>query len=117
LKEKDPADGWSYSLRYVGALVADFHRTLLQGGIFLYPGDTKNPQGKLRLLYEAAPLALIVEQSGGRASNGRERILDVRPVDLHQRVPLLIGSPEDVDLAEAFYAGRRKRDRERRKKS
>ncbi|MEK6683852.1 MAG: class 1 fructose-bisphosphatase [Nitrospirota bacterium] len=115
LKEKDPETGRPYSLRYVGALVADFHRTLLQGGIFLYPVDTRNPQGKLRLLYEAAPLAFIAEQAGGRAGTGTERILDIRPTGLHQRVPLLIGSPEDVALAEAFCAGRKKRDRERRK--
>lgn len=115
LKEKDPAAGRPYSSRYVGALVADFHRTLLQGGIFLYPGDTKNPQGKLRLLYEAAPLAFVAEQAGGRAGTGAERILDIHPTGLHERVPLLIGSPEDVALAEEFYAGHKKRDRERRK--
>ena len=117
LKEKDPASGRPYSSRYVGALVADFHRTLLQGGIFLYPGDMKNPKGKLRLLYEAAPLAFVVEQAGGRAGSGTERILDIRPTDLHQRVPLLIGSSEDVALAESFETGRKKRDRERRKKT
>jgi len=115
LKEKDSATDRPYSSRYAGALVADFHRTLLQGGIFLYPGDAKNPQGKLRLLYEAAPLAFVAEQAGGRAGTGTGRILDVRPTGLHQRVPLLIGSPEDVILAEAFCAGRKKRDRERRK--
>jgi fructose-1,6-bisphosphatase I len=115
LKEKDPGTGRPYSSRYVGALVADFHRTLLQGGIFLYPGDTKNPEGKLRLLYEAAPLAFVAEQAGGRAGSGTERIMEIRPTRLHQRVPLLIGSPEDVALAEEFLSGRRKRDRERRK--
>lgn len=108
LKEQDTESGRPYSSRYVGALVADFHRTLLQGGVFLYPGDTQKPQGKLRLLYEAAPLAFVAEQAGGRASTGRERILDIRPTDPHQRVPLLIGSPEEVTLAEAFERGRGK---------
>jgi fructose-1,6-bisphosphatase I len=103
LKQKDPDTDRPYTSRYVGALVADFHRTLLKGGIFLYPDDGKNPSGKLRLLYEAAPLAYVVEQAGGRASTGSERIMDIRPVDLHQKVPLLIGSPEDVALAEDFY--------------
>jgi fructose-1,6-bisphosphatase I len=115
LKEKDTGTGRPYSLRYVGSLVADFHRTLLHGGIFLYPDDTKNPQGKLRLLYEAAPLAFVVEQAGGRAGTGQERILDIRPDDLHQRVPLIIGSPEDVIVAEEFCGGRKKRGREKRK--
>ncbi|MBI3596991.1 MAG: class 1 fructose-bisphosphatase [Nitrospirae bacterium] len=117
LKEKDPTTGRPYSSRYVGSLVADFHRTLLHGGIFLYPSDTKNPQGKLRLLYEAAPLAFVVEQAGGRAGTGHERILDIRPVDLHQRVPLIIGSKEDVIMAEEFCGGRKKRVREKREKT
>lgn len=91
-----------YSARYVGSLVADFHRNLLYGGLFMYPGDKKNPNGKLRLLYEANPLALIVEQAGGRASNGQERILEIAPLDLHQRTPLFIGSEEDVLEAEKF---------------
>jgi len=105
LKASDKATGRPYSGRYIGALVADFHRNLLAGGIFMYPADTKDPkrpQGKLRLLYEAAPLALIVEQAGGRASNGTEDILQIQPESLHQRVPLFIGSREDVDKAEQF---------------
>ncbi|MGH7538563.1 MAG: class 1 fructose-bisphosphatase [Gemmatimonadales bacterium] len=85
--------------RYVGSLVADFHRNLLSGGIFLYPADTKSPQGKLRLLYEAAPLALVSEQAGGLATDGRRPILDIPPQSLHQRVPLVIGSKQDVELA------------------
>jgi fructose-1,6-bisphosphatase I len=85
--------------RYIGSLVADFHRNLVSGGIFLYPADTKNPQGKLRLLYEAAPLALIAEQAGGLATDGRRPILDIMPKTLHQRVPLVIGSRHDVELA------------------
>lgn len=89
--------------RYVGSLVSDFHRSLLKGGIFLYPADSRNPEGKLRLLYEAAPMAFIVEQAKGRASTGSQLILDIRPEKLHQRVPLMIGSPEDVKQAEACY--------------
>ncbi|MDH4131524.1 MAG: class 1 fructose-bisphosphatase [Gemmatimonadota bacterium] len=82
--------------RYIGSLVADFHRNLLAGGIFLYPADAKNPRGKLRLLYECAPMAFIAEQAGGSATSGVERILDVQPTELHQRSPLVIGSREDV---------------------
>ena len=84
LKAEDKATGRPYKLRYVGTLVADFHRTLLYGGIFMYPGDTKNPEGKLRLIYEAAPLAYVVEKAGGRASNGFQNILDIKPTSLHQ---------------------------------
>jgi fructose-1,6-bisphosphatase I len=93
----------SYSSRYVGSLVADMHRCLLEGGIYLYPAeaDGKRSRGKLRLLYEAAPLAWIVEQAGGRASTGTERILDLVATDHHQRVPLFIGSAEEVGRAEA----------------
>ena len=91
-----------YSLRYIGALVADFHRTLLTGGVFLYPANTHYPEGRLRLLYEAAPLAFICEQAGGRATTGSDRILDLEPQTLHQRVPLIIGSREDVLMAERF---------------
>ena len=84
------------SVRYVGSLVADFHRNLIAGGIFLYPGDSKNPNGKLRLLYEAAPMAFIAEQAEGSATDGVERILDIMPSELHQRTPLVIGSRNDV---------------------
>lgn len=87
--------------RYVGSLVADFHRNLLGGGIFAYPANTKNPNGKLRLLYEANPLAFIVEQAGGGAITGPKRILDVQPIELHQRTPLYIGSKDEIDLASA----------------
>lgn len=82
--------------RYIGSLVADFHRNLLAGGIFMYPADTKNPKGKLRLLYEASPMAFIAEQAGGSATDGTRRILDIIPADLHERTPLVIGSREDV---------------------
>jgi fructose-1,6-bisphosphatase I len=85
--------------RYIGSLVADFHRNLLSGGVFLYPADTRSPQGKLRLLYEAAPLAFVVEQAGGLATDGRQAILDLAPATLHQRTPLVIGSKADVDYA------------------
>ncbi len=91
------------SARYVGSLVADFHRNLLKGGIFLYPADKKSTNGKLRLLYEANPLAFVAEQAGGRASNGETRILDITPSELHQRTPLIIGSRLDVLEAEAFF--------------
>ncbi|HEV8265700.1 MAG TPA: class 1 fructose-bisphosphatase [Gemmatimonadales bacterium] len=85
--------------RYIGSLVADIHRNLISGGVFLYPADTKNPQGKLRLLYEAAPLALLVEQAGGAATDGRQAILEVTPTALHQHTPLVIGSKSDVAFA------------------
>jgi len=90
--------------RYVGSLVADFHRNLLGGGIFAYPANTKSPNGKLRLLYEANPLAFIVEQAGGGAVDGAKRILDVKPTELHQRTPLYIGSKNEVDLAVSTLA-------------
>ena len=93
-----------YSSRYIGSLVADFHRTLLKGGIFLYPADRRSPSGKLRLVYEAAPLALIAEAAGGRASSGRQDILDLTPAELHERTPLFIGSPVLVTRAEEFLA-------------
>ncbi|MEO7501576.1 MAG: class 1 fructose-bisphosphatase [Gemmatimonadaceae bacterium] len=93
------------SVRYVGSLVADFHRNLLGGGVFAYPANEKNPRGKLRLLYEANPLAFIVEQAGGAATDGRQRILDIDPTDLHQRTPLYIGSKSDIEIALGMLAG------------
>jgi fructose-1,6-bisphosphatase I len=102
LKSDDKTKGLPYTARYVGSLVADFHRNLLYGGIFMYPADKKNTNGKLRLLYEANPLALIVEQAGGRASDGSERILELPPHNLHQKTPLFIGSEDDVIEAEKF---------------
>ena len=95
-----------YSSRYSGALVGDFHRILFQGGVFLYPGTVKNPHGKLRLLYETAPLAFLAEQAGGQASTGTQRLLDVVPTELHQRTPVVIGSAEDVALVESFIQER-----------
>lgn len=94
----------SFSQRYVGSLVADFHRTLLYGGVFMYPADAKSPRGKLRLLYEAAPLAFLCEQAGGRATDGREDILSVQPTALHERTPLYIGSADLVTLAGEYLA-------------
>jgi len=103
---KDPkACGRSFSSRYIGSLVADFHRNLLYGGIFMYPADTKDPRkprGKLRLTCECAPLAFVAEQAGGYASDGRQSIMDIVPSELHQRTPLFIGSREDVKMAEKF---------------
>lgn len=90
-----------YSLRYVGTMVADIHRTLHYGGIFMYPSDSSSPTGKLRLVYEVNPMAFIVEQAGGRATDGRQRVLDIQPDSLHQRVPCFIGSEDDVRDAEA----------------
>ena len=86
-----------YSLRYVGSLVADFHRNLLKGGIFLYPADTKRPEGRLRLMYEANPLSFVAEQAGGAASTGYVRIMDVMPEQLHQRTPLILGNKDVVN--------------------
>ncbi len=90
--------------RYVGSLVADFHRNLLGGGLYAYPANRKSPRGKLRLLYEANPLAMIIEQAGGGAIDGVNRIMDIVPTELHQRVPLFIGSPSDVDIARTTLA-------------
>ena len=101
----DDGNGGGFSHRYVGSMVADFHRTLLYGGIFMYPADSKSPHGKLRLLYEAAPLAMICEQAGGRATDGARDISSIEPAELHQRTPLYMGNTEWVDLAGEFLAG------------
>ena len=98
-------DRAALSTRYVGSLVADFHRNLLGGGIFAYPANRKTPKGKLRLLYEANPLAFIVEQAGGAGSDGAQRILDMVPTELHQRTPLYIGSKTEVELAQRILSG------------
>ncbi len=102
LKGVDRDDEASFSLRYIGSMVADFHRTLLYGGIFMYPGEVERPEGKLRLLYEGAPLGFVMEQAGGRAIDGEQDILDIEPESLHQRTPIYMGSEEFVDLAEAM---------------
>lgn len=100
--EKIKSNGKGMSARYVGSLVADFHRNLLKGGIFLYPADRKSENGKLRLLYEANPLSFIVEQAGGASSDGEGRIMEKAPSELHQRTPLIIGSKADVEEAVSF---------------
>ncbi len=97
-------DGEPYSLRYIGALVGDFHRILLRGGVFFYPGDVNNPDGKLRLLYEAAPLAHLAEAAGGAATDGAQRILEIVPNALHQRTPLVIGSRDEVNAIQSLLA-------------
>ena len=102
-KLRSGALGRQYSLRYIGSLVADFHRTLLKGGVFLYPPTQEQPGGKLRLLYEANPLAFIAEQAGGMASSGKGRILDIKPQGIHQRTPLIVGSRREM---EALLDGR-----------
>ncbi len=97
-------DGAPYSSRYVGSLVADFHRTLIYGGIYMYPADTRKPNGKLRLMCEASPLSFLAEQAGGKAIDGQNRILEKKPEKLHERTPLFIGSRKDVDAVERIYA-------------
>lgn len=105
LQGMDPDDPRKpLSARYIGALVADFHRNLLEGGIFYYPADTRHPEGKLRLVYEATPLAFIAKQAGGYASDGQRDILDIKPKSLHQRTPLFIGNRDLVEKAEEFIA-------------
>ncbi|MBI3852460.1 MAG: class 1 fructose-bisphosphatase [Verrucomicrobia bacterium] len=93
----------NYSLRYIGSLVADFHRTLIRGGVFLYPPTRKSPSGKLRLLYEANPLAFIAEQAGGAATDGKQRILNIKPKAMHERTPLIIGSKDEVARVQSFW--------------
>ena len=91
-----------YTSRYIGSLVSDFHRNMIKGGIYLYPTSTKNPQGKLRLLYECNPMAFLAEQASGKASDGSSRIMDIIPTELHQRVPFVCGSMSMVEKAESF---------------
>ncbi len=101
-QEDDAKTNRPYTTRYIGSLVADFHRNLIRGGIYLYPGTRKNPNGKLRLLYENVPVAFLAEQAGGKATDGFRRILDIRPKALHDRTPLFIGSKHMVEKAEYF---------------
>eukprot|EP00271_Cylindrocystis_brebissonii_P002091 TRINITY_DN1244_c0_g1_i1.p1 TRINITY_DN1244_c0_g1~~TRINITY_DN1244_c0_g1_i1.p1 ORF type:complete len:423 (+),score=85.69 TRINITY_DN1244_c0_g1_i1:184-1452(+) len=103
LKDPGPA-GKPYSARYIGSLVGDFHRTMLYGGIYGYPADSKNTSGKLRLLYECAPMSFLAEQAGGKGSDGYGRVLDIMPEKVHQRVPLFIGSVEEVEKVEKYLA-------------
>ncbi|XP_020340487.2 fructose-1,6-bisphosphatase 1 [Oncorhynchus kisutch] len=103
-KKKYPEDGSApYGGRYVGSMVADVHRTLVYGGIFLYPANVKSPKGKLRLLYECNPMSFIIEQAGGMATTGEMNVLDIKPENIHQRVPVVLGSPEDVQEYVAIY--------------
>jgi len=99
---KETENGTSYGYRYVGSMVADIHRNLLKGGIFMYPKTSDSIDGKLRLVYECNPMAFIVEQAGGRATNGRDRIMEIEPKELHQRTPIFIGSEDMVREAESF---------------
>jgi fructose-1,6-bisphosphatase I len=110
MKGADGDNPAPFSGRYIGSLVADFHRTLLYGGMFMYPADAKNPRGKLRLLYEAAPMAMIAEQAGGAASDGRRSVLSIEPRELHERTPLYIGSRDCVEMAERFLAEEREEE-------
>ncbi|CAM3835237.1 Fructose-1,6-bisphosphatase class 1 [Vibrio aerogenes CECT 7868] len=101
-QENVPEDNRPYTSRYIGSLVSDFHRNLLKGGIYLYPSTLSHPQGKLRLLYECNPMAFLMEQAGGLASDGVNRIMDLEPKELHQRVPFFVGSPNMVRKVEEF---------------
>jgi len=101
-QEEDPDTSRPYSARYIGSMVADIHRTLIKGGIFIYPHSKKYPNGKLRLMYECNPLSFIIEQAGGKASDGKNRIMDIEPVSIHQQTPIYIGSPDNVDKAMEF---------------
>jgi len=101
-QQEEQATNRPFISRYIGSMVADIHRNLLKGGIFLYPATASYPNGKLRLMYECNPLAFIIEQAGGKASNGKSRILEIQPRDLHQRTPIFIGNTEMVEMVEAF---------------
>jgi len=103
-QRKTKENGGPYTQRYIGSMVADLHRTLIKGGIFMYPGMTDKPQGKLRLMYECNPFAFIIEVAGGKATSGRQRILDIQPGKLHQRTPLFIGSKCMIDELESYLA-------------
>lgn len=91
-----------FTARYIGSLVADFHRNMLKGGIYIYPSTAKDPNGKLRLMYECNALAFVAEQAGGKATDGNQRILDIQPTSLHQRVPFYVGSKKMVEKAESM---------------
>ncbi|NPA12376.1 MAG: class 1 fructose-bisphosphatase [Aquificae bacterium] len=97
--------GEGYTLRYIGSMVADVHRTVIKGGIFAYPSDRKNPNGKLRLLYEASPMAFLIEQAGGLATTGQEDILDIKPTDIHQRTPVYLGSKKEIQQLLGYLQG------------
>ena len=110
VQKEDEATKRPFTSRYIGSFVADFHRNLLKGGIYIYPANVRDPRGKLRLMYEANPMAFIIEQAGGKASTGSQPILDVKPTMLHQRTPVYIGCHDMVSMAEDFVAGLLTRD-------
>ena len=101
---QEEEDNRPYSARYIGSLVSDFHRNMIKGGIYMYPTSSKSPQGKLRLLYECNPIAFLAEQAGGKATDGYKRILEIKPTELHQRVPIFVGSSLMVEKLEEFMA-------------
>ncbi len=101
-QKKDKTNGGPYTQRYIGSMVADVHRNLMKGGIFMYPGTTDKPGGKLRLLYECNPFAFIVEMAGGRATDGKQRILEIMPTELHQRTPFFVGSKDMMDELDTY---------------
>jgi fructose-1,6-bisphosphatase I len=101
-KQTDASTNRPYSARYIGSMVADIHRNLLKGGVFMYAETASSPKGKLRLMYECNPIAFLIEQAGGKASNGIERVMDVQPTDIHQRMPIIIGSSAMVDEVISF---------------
>jgi len=103
LAGKDGPRGKDFNMRWVASMVADVYRVLSRGGIFMYPRDSKNKDGRLRLMYEANPMAFIVEQCGGAATDGKQRILDIQPQRLHQRVAVILGSKNEVDLVTSYH--------------
>lgn len=103
-KDGTGKSGKSFSSRYIGSMVGDVHRTLLYGGVFGYPGDSKNPNGKLRLLYESAPMSFIMEQAGGLATTGTQRVMEIEPEVVHQRIPVIMGSKNDVEEVMKAYS-------------
>lgn len=105
-QKKNKTNGGPYTQRYIGSMVADLHRNLIKGGIFMYPGTTDKPEGKLRLMYECNPFAYIIEKAGGRATNGKQRILEITPTKLHQRSPLFIGSKNMMDELDQYLEGK-----------
>lgn len=109
LKETDGGRHKPFSARYVGSMVADVHRTLLYGGLFMYPADAAHPKGKLRLLYEASPMAMIVREAGGRATDGFRDILEIKPEELHEKTPIYLGSPSCMDLVDHYVGGKGQR--------
>ena len=105
---QEEKDERPYTSRYIGSLVSDIHRNMIKGGIYMYPSTSKSPNGKLRLLYECNPMAFIAEQAGGKASDGYQRIMDIKPTELHQRTPFICGSKNMVDKAESFMKNDKK---------